>query len=226
MLRPLLAKSSRTHFPCQTFSRHYLSSAPPFEKVLISNRGEICQRIIKTCKDLGIKTVAVYSTADAKAPFVSAADEAVCVGPAPASESYLNVERVLKAIRDVGAQAVHPGYGFLSENAAFCQSIESEGVAWLGPSVSAIQDMGDKIRSKEIAEEAGVNTIPGFEGSIESVDRAVEVSNHIGYPVLVKAAAGGGGKGMRTCYNDEEVREAYPLAKAEAKKFFVSFTNI
>eukprot|EP00339_Tiarina_fusa_P012865 CAMPEP_0117003228 /NCGR_PEP_ID=MMETSP0472-20121206/4616_1 /TAXON_ID=693140 ORGANISM="Tiarina fusus, Strain LIS" /NCGR_SAMPLE_ID=MMETSP0472 /ASSEMBLY_ACC=CAM_ASM_000603 /LENGTH=735 /DNA_ID=CAMNT_0004703803 /DNA_START=155 /DNA_END=2362 /DNA_ORIENTATION=- len=196
------------------------STDPPFSKVLIANRGEISQRVARTCNDLGIKTVAVYSTADAKAPFVKAADEAICVGPAASSDSYLNVPNVLQAIRDTGAQAVHPGYGFLSENADFCQSIEGEGVVWLGPPVSAIHDMGDKIRSKEIAEAAGVSIIPGYDGTIESLEHCLEVSNQVGYPVLVKAAAGGGGKGMRTCYNDAEVREAYPMAKSEAKKFF------
>ncbi|KAL3910249.1 MAG: hypothetical protein SGILL_007766 [Bacillariaceae sp.] len=169
---------------------------------------------------MGIKTVAIYSTADAKAPFVKAADEAVCVGPADSSKSYLNVPRVLQAIRETGSQAVHPGYGFLSENGDFCHSIEAEGVRFLGPPVSAIRDMGDKIRSKEIAEAAGVNIIPGYDGEITSLEQCLEVSNQIGYPVLVKAAAGGGGKGMRTCYNDEEVKEAYPMAKSEAKKFF------
>jgi propionyl-CoA carboxylase alpha chain len=175
--------------------KRFFSTEPPFSKVLVSNRGEIVQRVIRTCKDLGVKTVAIYSTADAKAPFVQEADEAYCVGPADVSQSYLNVEKVLEVIRETGAQAVHPGYGFLSENAEFCRSIDKEGVTWLGPPVSAIQDMGDKIRSKEIAEEAGVNIVPGYEGSIESLDHAIEVSNQIGYPVLVKAAAGGGGKG-------------------------------
>lgn len=197
-----------------------LAADPPFTKVLIANRGEISQRVVRTCKELGIKTVAIYSTADAKAPFVQAADEAICVGPADSSLSYLNVPKVLEVIRQTGVQAVHPGYGFLSENAEFCRSIENEGVAWLGPGISAIQDMGDKIRSKEIAEQAGVNIIPGYDGVIESLDHCLQVANNIGYPVLVKAAAGGGGKGMRTCYNDQEVREAYPMAKSEAKKFF------
>ena len=192
----------------------------PFDKVLIANRGEISQRVVKTCKELGIKTVAIYSTADAKAPFVKAADEAICIGPADSSASYLNVERVLQAIRDTGAQAVHPGYGFLSENADFCESIQGEGVAWLGPPISAIHDMGDKIQSKVIAAAAGVSIIPGYDGTINSLEHAYEVANQIGYPVLVKAAAGGGGKGMRTCYNDQDVTEAYPMAKSEAKKFF------
>ncbi|KAL3935208.1 MAG: hypothetical protein SGBAC_009229 [Bacillariaceae sp.] len=215
MWRSQLSKSTQKYLTSRFFS-----TKPPFSKVLVSNRGEICQRVFRTCKDLGVKTVAIYSTADAKAPFVQEADEAVCVGPAPANQSYLNVEKVLQVIRDTGTEAVHPGYGFLSENANFCESIEKEGVAWLGPPVSAIHDMGDKIRSKEIAEEAGVNIIPGYDGTIESVEHCIEVSNQVGYPVLVKAAAGGGGKGMRTCYNDQEVREAYPMAKSEAKQFF------
>eukprot|EP00980_Cylindrotheca_fusiformis_P016457 scaffold4903_cov125-Cylindrotheca_fusiformis.AAC.4 len=218
-------------------ARRFFSSEPPFSKVLVSNRGEISQRVFRTCKELGVKTVAIYSTADAKAPFVQAADEAVCIGPPPANQSYLNVEKVLQVIRETGTQAVHPGYGFLSENADFCESIGQEGVAWIGPPVSAIQDMGDKIRSKEIAEAAGVNIIPGYDGIIESLDHCLQVSNDIGYPVLVKAAAGGGGKGsaivcdnhlptidnyegMRTCYNDQDVKEAYPMAKSEAKQFF------
>mmetsp|Transcript_43900 Transcript_43900/g.105921 ORF Transcript_43900/g.105921 Transcript_43900/m.105921 type:complete len:313 (-) Transcript_43900:9-947(-) len=215
MWRPQLSNTTR-----KIFTSRLISTEPPFSKVLVSNRGEICQRVFRTCKDLGVKTVAIYSTADAQAPFVKEADEAVCVGPAAASQSYLNVDKVLQVIRDTGTEAVHPGYGFLSENADFCQTIEKEGVTWVGPPVSAIQDMGDKIRSKEIAEEAGVNIIPGYDGTIESVEQCVEVSNQIGYPVLVKAAAGGGGKGMRTCHNDQEVREAYPMAKSEAKQFF------
>jgi len=218
MLRRSILSLSRNDF-----CRRFLSSLavdPPFSKVLIANRGEISQRVARTCRELGIKTVAIYSTADAKAQFVQEADESICVGPADSSQSYLNVPRVLEAIRQTGAKAVHPGYGFLSENAEFCRSIENEGVAWLGPGVSAIQDMGDKIRSKEIAEQAGVNIVPGFDGSIESLDHCLQVANDIGYPVLVKAAAGGGGKGMRTCYNDQEVRDAYPLAKSESKKFF------
>ena len=168
--------------PILSSSRHFsVAETPrPFSKVLIANRGEISQRVVKTCKDLGIKTVAIYSTADAKAPFVKAADEAICVGPAASSESYLNVPNVLKAIRDTGAEAVHPGYGFLSENANFCKTIEAEGVVFLGPKTSAIEDMGDKIRSKEIAAEAGVNIIPGYEGAIESLEHTIEVANQIG----------------------------------------------
>jgi propionyl-CoA carboxylase alpha chain len=198
------------------------TTTPPFSKVLIANRGEISQRIMKTCRTLGIQTVAIFSTADAKAPFVQQADEAICVGPAASSQSYLNVEKVLDAIRATGAEAVHPGYGFLSENSDFCHSIQNDaGAAWVGPPVSAIQDMGDKIRSKEIAEQAGATIVPGYDGAIESIDHAVQVARDVvGYPVLLKAAAGGGGKGMRTCRTDQQVREAYPMAKAEAKNFF------
>eukprot|EP00521_Asterionellopsis_glacialis_P015377 CAMPEP_0195303474 /NCGR_PEP_ID=MMETSP0707-20130614/32845_1 /TAXON_ID=33640 /ORGANISM="Asterionellopsis glacialis, Strain CCMP134" /LENGTH=712 /DNA_ID=CAMNT_0040367031 /DNA_START=167 /DNA_END=2305 /DNA_ORIENTATION=- len=193
---------------------------PPFDKVLIANRGEIAQRVMKTCHDMGIDTVAVYSTADALAPFVQEAREAICIGPAASSESYLNVDKICKAITHTGAQAVHPGYGFLSENADFAKQITDMGVAWLGPGPYAVQEMGDKLRSKELAVEAGVNTIPGYEGVLESVEQAREIANDIGYPILLKAAAGGGGKGMRTCFSDTDVEETYELAKAEAKKFF------
>ena len=215
LLKPISIAAANCETPRSAFGSHGFSSTttatssnsynddPPFNKVLIANRGEISQRIMETCKSLGVGTVAIYSTADSKAPFVQAADEAVCVGPAQANESYLNVENVVKAIRDTGAQACHPGYGFLSENADFCNSIQELGIAWLGPPVSAIRDMGDKLRSKIIAEEAGVNVIPGFEGTIDSIEHALEVANQIGYPILLKAAAGGGGKGMRTCYNDQ-----------------------
>ena len=218
----MLRRSIQGIRKCSAVSRRYLVSLadPPFDKVLIANRGEISQRVARTCRELGIKSVAIYSTADAKAPFVQEADEAICVGPGDSSLSYLNVPKVLEVIRETGAQAVHPGYGFLSENAQFCRSIQKEGVVWLGPGTYAIEQMGDKIQSKVIAAEAGVSIIPGYDGEISSLDHAIQVANDIGYPVLVKAAAGGGGKGMRTCYNDQEVREAYPMAKSEAKKFF------
>eukprot|EP00529_Nitzschia_sp_RCC80_P010141 CAMPEP_0113448112 /NCGR_PEP_ID=MMETSP0014_2-20120614/4595_1 /TAXON_ID=2857 /ORGANISM="Nitzschia sp." /LENGTH=766 /DNA_ID=CAMNT_0000339307 /DNA_START=321 /DNA_END=2621 /DNA_ORIENTATION=- /assembly_acc=CAM_ASM_000159 len=222
-----LALSASTRATTTTTTSSYFStttstdgSDKPFNKVLIANRGEISERVARTCKEMGIKSVAIFSTADSKARFVSAADESICVGPGASNESYMNVPKVLEAIKDTGSDAVHPGYGFLSENAAFCHSIESIGVRFLGPPVSAIQEMGDKIRSKEIAEEAGVSIIPGYDGEIDSLEQCLQVSNDIGYPVLVKAAAGGGGKGMRTCYNDQEVREAYPMAKSEALKFF------
>jgi propionyl-CoA carboxylase alpha chain len=202
--------------------RHFTTSPikKPFEKVLIANRGEIASRVMRTCRELGIKTVAIYSTADSKAPFVSHADEAICVGPPSSALSYLRTDNIIAAIKATNAQALHPGYGFLSENAQFSQDITQMGVTWLGPSPSAVLDMGDKIRSKEIAQAAGVNVIPGFEGKLESIDHALQVANDIGFPVLLKAANGGGGKGMRVCHTDFDVREGYGLAKSEALKFF------
>lgn len=199
--------------------RHF-SSKKPFDKVLIANRGEIASRVMRTCEKLGIKTVAIYSTADSKAAFVAQADEAICVGPASSAKSYLKTDNIVAAIKATNAQAVHPGYGFLSENAQFSKEITDMGVTWLGPSPSAVKEMGDKIRSKEIALAAGVNIIPGFDGKLESLDHALEVATDIGYPVLLKAANGGGGKGMRVCRSDADVREGYGLAKSEALKFF------
>jgi propionyl-CoA carboxylase alpha chain len=202
-------------------SKDSSQDAPPFEKILIANRGEIASRILRTCRALGIQTVAVYSDADASAPFVYAADEAVCVGPAAADLSYLNVPAVLKAVRETGAQAVHPGYGFLSENESFARAITDQGAVFLGPPVSAVRDMGDKLTSKKLAAESGVNIVPGFDEPVQSVEQALQVCNDlIGYPVLLKACSGGGGKGMRVCYSDQEIRDAWGVAKAEAKKFF------
>mmetsp|Transcript_30806 Transcript_30806/g.46732 ORF Transcript_30806/g.46732 Transcript_30806/m.46732 type:complete len:719 (+) Transcript_30806:77-2233(+) len=209
--------SSVSHSSWKTSSKRFLSFSNvqnPFDKVLIANRGEISSRVMRTCKDLGIKTVAIYSTHDAKAPYVSEADETICIG-----QSYLNEERVLEAIQESEAQACMPGYGFFSENAAFARRIPNN-VTWLGPSPEAIVQMGCKIRSKQIAIDAGVSVIPGFEGELENFDHAAKVANDIGYPVLLKAAAGGGGKGMRICHNDQELKEGFPLAKAEAQKFF------
>lgn len=193
-----------------------------FDKVLIANRGEIAIRVMRSCRALGIRTVAVYSTVDAGAPFVQYADEAVCLGPANASDSYLNVDAVLRAIQQTGANAVHPGYGFLSENAHFAQSVGDLGAVFLGPPVNAIQKLGDKLESKRLAIEAGVDTIPGYDdGPVETVEHALQLCNEvIPYPVLLKAANGGGGKGMRVCYNDTDIREAWTVAKAEALKFF------
>jgi propionyl-CoA carboxylase alpha chain len=193
-----------------------------FDKVLIANRGEIVQRVVRTCRRLGIKTVSIYSTADSIAPFVDYADESVCIGPAPVDKSYLNVEKVFEAIQSTGAKAVHPGYGFLSENAAFCRDIENLGVKFLGPPVRAIQVLGDKLESKKLAIEAGVTTVPGHDDPIESVEQALQLIHDgiIPYPVLLKALAGGGGKGMRVCYNDQDIREAWKVSKAEAIKFF------
>ena len=198
-------------------------AAKPFDKVLVANRGEIVQRVFKTCNDLDIDTVAVYSNVDAKAPFVKAADEAICLGPAAANESYLNVDAVLEAVRSSGAQAVHPGYGFLSENANFATAIQEQTDAvWLGPSPSAMRLMGDKLASKKVAVQAGVHIVPGHETPIESLEQALQLvhETNLTYPVLLKAAAGGGGKGMRTCYNDRDLKEAWVLSKAEALKFF------
>ena len=213
-----LLSSSRGQ-PAVSMARRFLS-AKPFDKVLIANRGEIAQRVMRTCNAMGIDTVAIYSTADAHAPFVAQADEKVCIGPASSAESYLNSDAVLKAIRDTGAQAVHPGYGFMSENAAFSKEVTDMGVAWLGPSPNAVKDMGDKLTSKQLAEKAGVNIIPGYDGPLRDIEHALEVANMIGYPILLKAASGGGGKGMRVCRSDIDVAEAFPMATEEGLKFF------
>lgn len=200
---------------------------PPFDKILIANRGEIARRVIRTCQKEDIKTVAIYSTADSKSPHVLEADEAICVGPAASSASYLNIDNICKAIEMTGAEAVHPGYGFLSENADFARRVEGtislksgKPVKFIGPSAAAIVAMGDKITSKKIAKEAGVNVIPGYDGFVTSQDHAVTIANRIGYPVMIKATSGGGGKGMRICYTDAEVREGFLLSSAEAKSFF------
>ncbi|MCC2613076.1 acetyl/propionyl/methylcrotonyl-CoA carboxylase subunit alpha [Neorhizobium sp. Rsf11] len=191
-----------------------------FKKILIANRGEIACRVIKTARKMGIATVAVYSDADRDALHVRMADEAVHIGPAPSSQSYIVIDRILDAIRKTGADAVHPGYGFLSENAAFAAALEKEGVAFIGPPVKAIEAMGDKITSKKIAAEAGVNTVPGHMGLIEDAGEAVRIASSIGYPVMIKASAGGGGKGMRIAWNDQEAREGFQASKNEAKSSF------
>lgn len=191
-----------------------------FKKILIANRGEIACRVIKTAKKLGIATVAVYSDADRDAMHVRMADEAVHIGPSPSAQSYIVIDRIIEAIRKTGADAVHPGYGFLSENAAFAQALEKEGVAFIGPPVGAIQAMGDKITSKKLAAEAGVSTVPGHMGLIADADEAVKISGSIGYPVMIKASAGGGGKGMRIAWNDQEAREGFQSSKNEAKNSF------
>ena len=191
-----------------------------FKKILVANRGEIACRVIKTARKMGIATVAVHSDADARALHVQMADEAVRIGTAPSADSYLRVDRILDAIASTGADAVHPGYGFLSENAEFAKSLAAAGIAFIGPRERAITSMGDKITSKRIAADAGVNTIPGFEGEIEGPQRAVEVAREIGYPVMLKASAGGGGKGMRVVRNDNECREGFTSAANEAKSSF------
>ncbi|MEM8655672.1 MAG: acetyl/propionyl/methylcrotonyl-CoA carboxylase subunit alpha [Pseudomonadota bacterium] len=191
-----------------------------FNKILIANRGEIACRVIKTARKMGIPTVAIYSDADAKALHVQMADEAIHIGPPPANQSYIVIDKVMDAIRQSGAKAVHPGYGFLSENAKFAEALEQAGVAFVGPPKGAIESMGDKITSKKIAQEAGVSTVPGYMGLIDDADEAVKISNEIGYPVMLKASAGGGGKGMRIAWNDGEAREGFQSSKNEAASSF------
>ncbi|MCB1449998.1 MAG: acetyl/propionyl-CoA carboxylase subunit alpha, partial [Nitratireductor sp.] len=167
-----------------------------FKKILIANRGEIACRVIKTARKMGIKTVAVYSDADRDALHVKMADEAIHIGPPPAAQSYIVIDKIMDAIRQSGAEAVHPGYGFLSERAEFAEALEKAGVEFIGPPVGAIHAMGDKITSKKLAAEAGVSTVPGYMGLIGDADEAVRIASEIGYPVMIKASAGGGGKGM------------------------------
>ena len=191
-----------------------------FDKILIANRGEIACRVIATARRMGIATVAVYSDADRDARHVSLADEGVHIGPAPAAESYLRADVLLEACRQTGVQAVHPGYGFLSENARFAEQLMDSGIAFIGPGPGAIQVMGDKITSKSIAEKASVNTIPGSNEVIRDAEHAVEIAADIGYPVMLKASAGGGGKGMRVATNEQECRDGFERASGEAKTSF------
>ncbi|EDZ43468.1 MAG: acetyl/propionyl/methylcrotonyl-CoA carboxylase subunit alpha [Planktotalea sp.] len=191
-----------------------------FKKLLIANRGEIACRVIKTAKKMGITTVAIYSDADKNALHVEMADEAIHIGPPPANQSYIVIDKVMAAIKESGAQAVHPGYGFLSENSKFAEALAAEGVAFVGPPVGAIEKMGDKITSKKIAQDANVSTVPGYMGLIEDADEAVKISNEVGYPVMIKASAGGGGKGMRIAWNDDEAREGFQSSKNEAANSF------
>ncbi len=191
-----------------------------FTKILIANRGEIACRVIKTARKMGIKTVAVYSDADRNALHVKMADEAIHIGPAPANQSYIVIDKIMDAVRQSGAEAVHPGYGFLSENMNFAAALAAEGVAFIGPPASAIEAMGDKITSKKLAQEAGVSTVPGYMGLISDAEDAVKISNQVGYPVMIKASAGGGGKGMRIAWNDQEAREGFQSSKNEAANSF------
>ena len=191
-----------------------------FKKILIANRGEIACRVIKTARRMGIKTVAVYSDADARAPFVQMADEAVHIGPSPAAQSYLIADKIIAACKQTGADCVHPGYGFLSERTSFAEQLAAEGIAFVGPPVNAIAAMGDKIESKKLAKAAGVNVVPGFVGEIEDTEHAVRISDEIGYPVMMKASAGGGGKGMRLAYNEKDVREGFEATKREGLNSF------
>uniref|UniRef100_A0A673A162 Propionyl-CoA carboxylase alpha chain, mitochondrial n=1 Tax=Sphaeramia orbicularis TaxID=375764 RepID=A0A673A162_9TELE len=224
--RLLLALKYATFQPrcCAVHKAHYSTvyngNEKTFDKILIANRGEIACRVIKTCKKMGIQTVAVHSDVDSSAVHVKMADEAVCVGPAPTSKSYLNMDAIMDAIRSTGAQAVHPGYGFLSENKEFAKRLAAEGVTFIGPDTHAIQAMGDKIESKLIAKAAKVNTIPGFDGVVKTAEEAVKIAQDIGYPVMIKASAGGGGKGMRIAWNNEETREGFRFSSQEAASSF------
>src|SRR5215468_3445091 len=191
-----------------------------FKKILIANRGEIACRVIKTARRMGIETVAVFSEADADAKHVREADEAVLIGPPPAAESYLVIERIVDACKKTGAEAVHPGYGFLSEREAFPRALAKAGIVFIGPNPDAIAAMGDKIESKKAAAAADVSTVPGFLGVIEDERHAVRIADAIGYPVMIKASAGGGGKGMRIAYSTAEVAEGFSLARAEANSSF------
>ena len=191
-----------------------------FDKILIANRGEIACRVMKTAKKMGIKTVAVFSDADRNALHVKMADEAVNIGPPPANQSYINIDKVIAAVKETSAKAVHPGYGFLSENSKFAKALADIGVIFVGPPENAIESMGDKITSKKIAQEAGVNTVPGYMGVINDDDEALRISKEIGYPVMIKASAGGGGKGMRIAWNDTEVKEGFQSSKNEAASSF------
>jgi propionyl-CoA carboxylase alpha chain len=191
-----------------------------FSKILIANRGEIAVRVIKTCRRMGIKTVVVYSEADADSLAVEMADETVFIGPAPASESYLVQDKIIAACNETGAQAVHPGFGFLSENASFAQRCADEGIVFIGPNPGAIRAMGDKIESKKFAEKAGVSCVPGHIGEIDDTAHAVKISEEIGYPVMIKASAGGGGKGIRVAHSRQDVEEGFPAVRSEAKSSF------
>jgi propionyl-CoA carboxylase alpha chain len=191
-----------------------------FDKILIANRGEIACRVIKTARRMGIATVAVYSEADRDARHVALADEAVLLGPAPSRESYLVIDKIIDACKNTGAQAVHPGYGFLSENEEFARRVEEEGLVFIGPKHESIAAMGDKIASKKLALAARVNTIPGWNDVIESAEQAVKIARDIGYPVMIKASAGGGGKGLRVAYGDKEAFEGFSSCRNEARASF------
>ena len=191
-----------------------------FEKILIANRGEIALRVLRACKELGISTVAVHSTADEAAMHVRLADESVCIGPPPAAESYLNIPAIIAACEITGADAVHPGYGFLSENAHFAEILEEHGITFIGPRPEHIRLMGDKVTAKKTAAELGIPVVPGSDGAVETVDVAKRVAKDIGYPVLIKASAGGGGRGMKVARNESELEEAFHTARSEAAAAF------
>src|SRR3546814_764833 len=189
-------------------------------KILIANRGEIACRVIRTARKMGIATVAVYSDADARAPHVAMADEAVYLGPPPAAQSYLLADKIIEACKATGANAVHPGYGFLSERESFAKACAENGIVFIGPPPNAIAAMGDKIESKKLAKKAGVSVVPGFVGEIEDTAHAVSIASDIGYPVMMKASAGGGGKGMRLAWSEQDVREGFESVKREGLASF------
>ncbi|XP_071949948.1 propionyl-CoA carboxylase alpha chain, mitochondrial-like [Antedon mediterranea] len=215
---------------CRTYSTAYNAELytttkidkdePTFDKILIANRGEIACRVIHTCRAMGIKTVAIHSDVDSDSLHVRLADEAVCVGPAPSAQSYLNMDVIMNAIKQTGAQAVHPGYGFLSENNEFSRRLAEAGVQFIGPPEGAIRAMGDKLESKQIAKNANVNIVPGFDGVVKNEEEAIGHAKDLGYPVMIKASAGGGGKGMRIAWNDTELREGFRLSTQEAASSF------
>ena len=197
-----------------------MMGAPMFDKILIANRGEIALRVIRACQEMGIKSVAVHSTADADAMHVRMADESVCIGPASSSQSYLSKAAIISACEITGAQAVHPGYGFLSENAAFAQALEDHGITFIGPSAEHIRIMGDKITAKETAKALGIPVVPGSDGGVPDFETAIGVAAGIGFPVIIKATAGGGGRGMKVAKNAEELEIAFRTARSEAKAAF------
>ena len=191
-----------------------------FNKILIANRGEIALRVIRACREMGIKSVAVHSTADSDAMYVKMADESVCIGPALSADSYLNKSAIISAAVVTNADAVHPGYGFLSENAEFADMLEAHGIEFIGPTAEHIRKMGDKVEAKRTAIELGIPVVPGSKGALDTLSDALKTAKEIGYPVIVKAASGGGGRGMKIAFNEEELKAQYPIAKAEAKSAF------
>lgn len=191
-----------------------------FKKILIANRGEIALRVIRACREMGIKTVAVHSTADNDAMYVKMADESVCIGPASSAESYLKMSAIISAAVVTNADAVHPGYGFLSENAEFAEMLEAHGIEFIGPTPEHIRRMGDKVEAKRTAIELGIPVVPGSKGALNTISEALKTAKEIGYPVIVKAASGGGGRGMKIAFNDEELKAQFPIARSEAKVAF------
>ena len=214
-----LASLLASRFPLESLDE-FLGRGPMIKKLLIANRGEIACRIIRTAKRLGIETVAVYSEADRDALHVYMADEAVAIGPAAAAQSYLVMDKIIAAAKETGADAIHPGYGFLSENAAFAKALKKAGIIFVGPNPKAIEAMGDKIESKKLAADANVSTVPGHLGVIKTPEEAVKIAGDIGYPVMIKASAGGGGKGMRIAYSSDDVAEGFASSQSEAKSSF------